>query len=223
MQRPKLIFTITLAAVALVTGGCSKKETESTGPSSPAETTVGGAETPRPAHSTPPPPVAITPATPPTLTAPSTPPAVPPSAQEETPAQLAAQVQQLESTYFNTPDLQKRVAMIYELTSIESPATIDAVGRLFVNEKDQELKIELVNSLSDIDGENDKKLNILTAAIRGDQPKDVRSEAIDALVDTEDKRAIQMLQPLLKDTDEEIREAAQDGIEQLQVDTPPMP
>ena len=132
-------------------------------------------------------------------------------------------MQQLESTYFNTPDFQKRVAMIYELSSIESPATIDAVGRLLVNEKDQELKVELVNSLTDIDGENDKKLNILTAAIRGDQPKDVRLEAIDALVDTEDKRAIQVLQGLLKESDEEIRDAAQDGFEQLQVDTPPMP
>jgi HEAT repeat protein len=77
--------------------------------------------------------------------------------------------------------------------------------------------------LTDIEGENDKKLNILTAAIRGDQPKDVRLEAIDALVDTEDKRGLQVLQPLLKDSDEEIRDAAQDGVEQLQVDTPPMP
>ena len=125
----------------------------------------------------------------------------------------------MERDYYNTPDFQKRVVIIYNLTSVESPAAIDAVNRLFLNEQDTELKVELVNSLSDIDGENDKKLTILTGAIRPDQPKDVRLEAIDALADTEDTRAIQVLQGLANDPDEEIRDAVQDAIEQLQTDT----
>ena len=106
--------------------------------------------------------------------------------------------------------------MIYDLTSIESPATIDAVGRLFAYEPDPELKVELINSLSDIDGENDKKLAILTSALRPDQPKDVRLEPIDAIAETEDKRGIQILQGILQDPDEDIRESAQDSIDQLQ-------
>ena len=140
----------------------------------------------------------------------------PSTAQEESPAQLAAQVQELESTYHNTPDFQKRVALIYDLSAVESPATIDALGRLFANEPDPELKVELINSLSDVDGENDKKLAILTGGLRPDQPKDVRLEAIDGIVDTEDRRGIQLLQGLLQDSDEDIRESAQDGIDQLQ-------
>ncbi len=213
MQRLKLVFAIGLASVALMAAGCSKKEPETTPPPlSPEPRPVEKSEAPPPAQLSPPPAAEVRPATP------ASPSVVPPAAQEETPAQLAAQVKQLESDYYNTPDFQKRVVIIYNLSSVESPATIDALGRLFLNERDTELKVELVNSLMDIDGENDKKLTILSGAIRPNQPKDVRLEAIDALADTEDKRAIQVLQGLSNDPDEEIREAAQDSIEQLQAD-----
>jgi hypothetical protein len=152
---------------------------------------------------------------------------VPAVAQEDTPESLTGQVKQYEADYQNTSDFQKRVVIIYNLSSVESPDTIDAIGRMFLNEKDKELKIELVNSLLDVDGQNDKKLAILGAAIRGDQPKDVRLQGIDGMGDTEDKRAIQVLQALLTDPDEDIREDAQDTIDQLQTDVaqpqaPPM-
>jgi hypothetical protein len=213
MQYLKLIFTVTLAAAVLVVAGCSKKESETATPaeSAPAETAT---EAP-PVRATPPPPFEGRPATSETVPLPPVVPS-PTTATEETPEQLAVQVQQLERTYHNTPEFPKRVAIIYELSSVESPATIDTLGHLLSSESDQELKIELINSLSDVDGENDKKLTILTGAIRADLPQEVRLEAIDALVETEDKRAIQILQGLLKDSDEEIRDAAQDGIEQLQ-------
>ena len=216
MQRLKLIFTA-LTVLGLMAAGCSKKEPEAPTPPTPPSTSAHGEKTEPPPHSMPTPPSESA-----TTTSP-TPGLLPPTApsaatQEETPAQLAGQVQETERTYHNTPDFQKRVALIYDLSSIESPATIDALGRLFVNETDQELKVELINSLSDIDGENDKKLGILTGALRPDQPKDVRLEAIDAIVETEDKRGIQVLQGLLQDPDEDVREAVQDGIEQLQTD-----
>ena len=217
MLRPKLFFVIGMASVVLIAAGCSKKQSETTSPPPPPEPTrAEKSEAPPPAQLTPPPSAAVKPTTSAKTPVPS--PVVPPAAQEETPAQLVAQVKQLESDYYNTPDFQKRVVIIYNLSSVESPATIDAVSRLFFNEQDTELKVELVNSLTDIEGENDKKLTILSGAIRSDQPKDVRLEAIDALADTEDKRAIQVLQGLLNDSDEEIREAAQDAIEQLQAD-----
>jgi hypothetical protein len=226
MQSLKLIFTVMLASVTLMTAGCSKKESETTSTPSPTPaepTAVGKTETPAPVHPTPQLPAEVRPTTPATTSAttPTPPAVVPPPIPEETPAQLAAQVKQLESTYHNTPEFQKRVAIIYDLSSVESPETIDAIGHLFLAESDKELKIELVNSLTDVDGENDKKLTILTVALRADQPKDVRLEAIDALVDTEDKRAIQVLQGLSHDPDEEIRDAVQDAIEQLQADTVP--
>lgn len=217
MQCLKLIFTA-LVVVGLTVAGCSKKESETpTPPSTPAHVEKAEPPAPTPPAPTPPSePGTTTSSAPLPVPAPVPPPATLPAEPEETPAQLAAQVQQLESTYHNTPDFQKRVELIYDLSSVESPATIEAMSHLFANEPDPELKVELINSLSDIDGENDKKLTILTSALRPDQPKDVRSEAIDAIVDTEDKRGVQILQGLLHDPDEDIRESAQDGIEQLQ-------
>jgi type IV secretory pathway VirB10-like protein len=212
MLHSRCWCAIALASVVLVAAGCSKKEPEAP----PAPPVPPKAQKPEM-----PPPEALPPLPPevkPMISPKAATPAPAPTAQEETPAQRAAQVKQLERDYYNTPDFQKRVVVIYNLSSVESPETIDAMSRLFLNEHDPELKVELVNSLSDIDGENDKKLTLLSGAIRPDQPKDVRLEAIDALADTEDKRAIQLLQGLLSDPDEEIREAAQDAIEQLQAD-----
>jgi hypothetical protein len=209
MKRLQIIVTVTLAVAMLALVGCSKPEPEETPPPKPV--TTKKIEFPAPTN---------LPSAQPAVSATSAAPvaAVEPQAAEDTPEQLAAQVKQFEAEYQNTPDFQKRVVVIYNLSSVDSPDTIDAIGRLFLNEKDKELKIELVNSLLDIDGQADKKLAILSTAIRGDQPKDVRLEGIDGMGDTEDKRAIQILQGMLTDPDEDVKEAAQDTIDQLQTD-----
>jgi hypothetical protein len=209
MKRLQILITSALALAVLVLAGCSKPEPQQTPPPEPKPVTVKPIEFP--------PPTNLVAAQPPAPAAPAAPtPAAEP--QEDSPEALAAQVKGFETEYANTLDFQKRVVIIYNLSSVDSPDTIDAIGRLFLNEKDKELKIELVNSLLDIDGQNDKKLAILSTAVRGDQPKDVRLEGIDGMGDTEDKRAIQILQGMLTDPDEDIRESAQDTIDQLQTD-----
>jgi hypothetical protein len=214
MGRFKLIFTMILVSAVLVVASCSQKESQPAAPPpQPKPAIIKKAELLPQKNQI------LPPSGESELTTPTTPLVVPSDEQEETPAQLAAQVRQEESDYHNTLDFQKRVAILYNLSSVESPETIDAVGRLFLTEQDKELKIELLNSMKDIEGENDKKLTILSAAIRADQPQDVRLEAIDGMTNMEDKRAIQVLQGALNDPDQEIREAAQDAIEQLQEDT----
>ena len=141
----------------------------------------------------------------------------PESGDAQMQAELAAQVKQLENEYENTPDFQKRVTLIYEMSANDdAPDVVDALAHLFLNETDQELKIELVNALSVVDGQNDEKLAVLSAALRADQPKEVRLKAIDGMGDAQDKRGIQILQGYLNDPDEDIKETAQDTIEQLQ-------
>ena len=215
MKRLPMIIAAALALPMLVLVGCSKPASEETPPPSKPPT-AKGIEFPPPTNL---PSRAQVVKSAPDTTAPVAP-EVP---TEDSPAALSAQVKQFEADYQGTLDFQKRVVIIYNLSSVESPDTIDTIGRLFLNEKDKELKIELVNSLLDIEGENDKKLAILGSAIRADQPKDVRLEGIDGMGDTEDKRAIQVLQGLLTDPDEDVRQNAQDTIDQLQTDVTPPP
>ena len=74
----------------------------------------------------------------------------------------------------------------------------------------------MLNSLFDIEGQDDKTAALLAAGVATNQPKDVRDAAIDALGDIEAKRAVPILQSILSDPDEDIREHAKDVIEQVQ-------
>ena len=209
MKRLQLLFVAALAGAALTATGCSKKEPEPPPPPPTAATTI---QKPQP----PPPLPSISQHMPPTEAS-----ATNSTAEDD---EAAAQVKKLENDYRNEQDFQKRVVILYDLSSTESPGTIDAIARLFLDEKDTELKVELINSLMDIDGQKDKKLAILSSAVRGDQPKDVRLEAIDGMADVEDKRAVQILQAFTNDPDEEVRDAVKDTIEQLEtVTTQPQP
>jgi hypothetical protein len=207
MKRLQMIVTCTAALAMLAVAGCSKPESAETLPPKPV--TTRKIEFPAPTNLPSAQPTGSVTAAPPTAAVPL---------PEDSPAEAAAEVKQYETDYQNTPDFQKRVVIIYNLSSVESPNAVDAIGRLFLNEKDKELKIELVNSLLDIDGQTDKKLAILSTAVRGDQPKEVRLEGIDGMGDTEDKRAVQILQGMLTDPDQDIIEAAKDTIDQLQPD-----
>jgi type IV secretory pathway VirB10-like protein len=225
MKRVQLVFTAVLTAATLAVAGCSKKESEQS-PSPPA--TIGKSAPPPATINKPAPPPAPVPppATPDVEPAPVTPSpeaseANAPAEEEGGPAQLAAQLKQLESDYQNAPDFHKRVMTIYEISAVDLPDAIDTIARLFLKEKDKELKTEMINSMTDIDGQNDKKLAIFSSAIGADQPKDVRLEAIDGMGNLDDKRGIQVLQGFANDSDEEIRDSIHDTIEQLQASPGP--
>jgi hypothetical protein len=207
IKRVPAAAATAMAVILLAVVGCSKKESQETPLPPPSVTTLPSTQ-PLPAL---PPPANTNVAS---AAASDTNQA---GADDQTQAELAAQVKQLETDYQNTPDFQKRVTIIYELSSNDDAAdVVDALAHLFLNEKDQELKIELVSSLTDVDNQNDKKLAILSTALRADEPKEVRLEAIDGMGDAQDKRGIQILQGFLNDPDEDVKEAAQDTIEQLQ-------
>ncbi|MGD1020513.1 MAG: HEAT repeat domain-containing protein [Verrucomicrobiia bacterium] len=217
LERVPLAVATAAAVLLSVMAGCSKKESQEA-PMPPPSVTTLPATQPLPAL---PPPATTSVAPAASASAADTNQA---SGDDQSPAELAAQVKQLETDYQNTPDFQKRVAIIYELSANDDGKdVVDSLARLFLSEKDQELKIELVNSLTDVDGQNDKKLAILSTALRTDQPKEVRMEAIDGMGDAQDKRGIQILQGFLNDPDEDVRQSAQDTIEQLQNVPEPSP
>jgi hypothetical protein len=216
MKRVQLAFTAALTAATLAVAGCSKNES---GQSVPPPTTINKPAPP----AAPVPPPATTEVVPaPVTPSPEAAETNATTGEEETPSELAAQLKKLESDYQNATDFQKRVVIIYDISAVDSPDVIDTIGHLFLQEKDQELKTELINSLTDIDGQNDKKLAILNSAMRADQPKEVRLEAIDGMGDLSDKRAIQVLQGFANDSDEEVKESVHDAIEQLQTISEPV-
>lgn len=123
---------------------------------------------------------------------------------------------ELEKTYLANPDFTERVQVIFQLSDLGSADSLGVLGRIFHKEQDPDLRIQILNSLFDIEGQDDKKAVLLAAGAATNQPKEVRDAAIDALGDIEAKRAFPILQALLDDADEDIREHAKDTIEQIQ-------
>ena len=123
---------------------------------------------------------------------------------------------ELEKHYLANPDFTERVQGIFQLSDLGTPEALSVLGRLFQKEQDPDLRIQVLNSLFDIEGQDDKKTALLAAGAATNQPKEVREAAIDALGDIEAKRALPILQALLNDPDEDLREHAKDVIEQLQ-------
>jgi len=123
---------------------------------------------------------------------------------------------ELEKSYLTNPDFTERVQVIFQLSDLGSAESLVVLGRVFHKEQDPDLRIQILNSLFDIEGQDDKKAVLLAAGAATNQPKEVRDAAIDALGDLEAKRALPILQAMLDDADEDIREHAKDTIEQIQ-------
>ena len=206
MIRESLKLSLAVAVVAAVAVGCGKHEEEPPAPVAPPATK---AETPKPAPFTLPKPAPVS-------GKPTTPPIAKPAAVPVSTPEIMQQLSSWEATYNANPEFTQRVELIYKITDTETPEAIVTLGRLFHVEKDPDLKTEIVDSLADIDGLDDRKLAILTAAAGADQPKDVRESAIDGLGELQPKFALPILQALASDPDEEIRDQAKDQIEMLQ-------
>ena len=142
--------------------------------------------------------------------------AVPPAVVKADAEEATPTAPELEKNYLANPDFTERVQVIFQLSDLGSADALAVLGRLFQKEQDPDLRVQVLNSLFDIEGHDDKKAALLAAGVATNQPKDVRDAAIDALGDIEMKRAVPILQSLLTDTDEDLREHAKDIIEQLQ-------
>jgi HEAT repeat protein len=193
-----------LATLILGLAACSKQEESAPAAPSPAPAT---------------PPQKVEPAKPSTPAVAPAPSKAPFNAQaslesSENPAQAAAA---LENAYTSNQDFTARVETIYKLSDAGTPQALAALGRLFHMEKDPDLKTEILDSLFDIDGQDEGKAALLAAGAGSDQPKDVRQSAIDGLEDVKPEIAMPILKTLTSDPDPDISEAAKDALESLQL------
>lgn len=214
LSKLSLMLAWTVGASLALVGlqGCTKQETEVTPPAvtpSPANPSTGQKPSTHQTGST----------VPLTQLAPNSKPATPAAPVEDfdkmSPPQQLQYLAKMEGAYQASADLSTKIHILYDISGTGAPAALDSITRMFQAETDSEMKQQMIDSLDDVDGENDRKLMVLTAGIQSNQPQEVRESAIDSLVDLEDARAIAILQGLLNDSNADIREAAQDAIDQL--------
>ena len=133
----------------------------------------------------------------------------PPSAVEP-PAQTA---ELLRRKFLNAQDTNERIDIVHTLGDLESAEAAAVLGLLFQNERDEELKLEMLATLEQMDVENASIMPIVAGAVRPEQPQSVREAAIDVLADLDEPGALQMLQSLTNDPNPEIRDAAKDALQ----------
>jgi len=122
----------------------------------------------------------------------------------------------LEKEYVATTNRDTRLDLMMDIADAPGPDAIRALTRLFQMETDPDLKVDLLDSLLGIEGQVEEKLKMLTLGAEKGLPTDVRQSAIDGLIDLDDPRVIPVLNGLLNDPDEEVREGAKDALEMLQ-------
>ena len=138
-----------------------------------------------------------------------------PAPKPETPETIK-EIAGLETSYQTNTEFAAKIEAVFKISDVGSPASLIALGRLFNQEKDPELKAELLAALGDIQGLDKQKLALLTAGAAPDQARQVRQAAIDGLTLLDSKYALPMLETLSSDADEEIRESAKDAIQIVQ-------
>ena len=122
----------------------------------------------------------------------------------------------LEKEYAATTNRDERLDAMMDIAEQPGPEAIRALTRLFQLETDTDLKVDLLDSLLGIEGQVEEKLKLLTLGTAKGLPGEVRQSAIDGLIDLDDQRVIPVLNGLLNDPDEEIRDSAKDALEMLQ-------
>ena len=122
----------------------------------------------------------------------------------------------MEKEYFTSTNRDVRLDLMMDIADASSAESVKTLTRLFEAETDTDLKVDLLDSLLGIEGFKEEKLIMLTLGARQGLPNEVRQSAIDGLIDLDDRRVIPVLNGLLNDPEEEIREAAKDALEMIQ-------
>lgn len=152
------------------------------------------------------------------ISTPSSPP-TPPALLGDTPVQnLDSRLQEALRNFHTTADKTDRTTMASDVAKladagIPKQQVASTLGYMFRDENSVEVKTDILDELGNLD--DPSAFDQIVRGLDRRQPDEVRSEAIDALDSLGDKRAIAVLQPLLADRDEDIRDAAQSAIDSL--------
>ena len=109
-------------------------------------------------------------------------------------------------------DIEEHISQLAD-AGVAKRDLVTMLGVMFGMENSISVKCSILNELYYL--EDPSVLEYVTVGLLANQPLDVRDEAISVLQDIGDKRALPYLWPLLTDSDENIREEAQDAIDWL--------
>jgi HEAT repeat protein len=129
---------------------------------------------------------------------------------EESSAETAISLQQ---KFLSTSDALERKNIIHALGDLDTDDAMDIICRLFQVEREEEVKVDMLETIEQMEVESGRKIPIMAAAIQPDQPQEVRETGIDVLADFDEPGATQLLQNLLNDPNPDIREAAKEALQ----------
>ena len=101
-------------------------------------------------------------------------------------------------------------AAIAVLGVMVSAAALAFLNRLYLVERREDVKMEMLSTLGDLDHEQnrDEQLALCMKALAAGQPARVRYVAVQLLGELRDPRGLAMLKSLTADSDREVRAAA---------------
>ncbi len=117
---------------------------------------------------------------------------------------------------------EQRAAIVTALWALGSPEAVDILRQHLSIERDADVKVDIVAGLAgwSSPGTREARFGILVAALAPPQAREVRLAAATLAAEFDDARAVSLLQSLLQDADEELRQAARDAIDERQVREP---
>jgi HEAT repeat protein len=131
---------------------------------------------------------------------------------------LDSRLQEALRNFHTTGDKTDRSTMASDVAKladagVPKPQIASTLGYMFRDENSVEVKTDILDELGDLD--DPAAFDQIVQGLDQHQPDEVRTAAIQALDSLGDKRAIPLLQPLLADRDEDIRDAAQSATDSL--------
>jgi hypothetical protein len=133
-----------------------------------------------------------------------------PTAIEPRRSNPGTSVLSLEQQIRGTRGADERADLIGELAHDDSPDAVLALERLFTIERHPKVQTAIIADLMDVDPaiRPDARMRILRAALVN-QPREVRSTAVEVLAESRDPAALELLRKTsISDPDHEVREAA---------------
>ena len=125
-----------------------------------------------------------------------------------TPGEIAAE-------YRSAAEPERRAELVQELWEIGTPEAVETLRQLFFTEREPGVKVDIISGLASASRPElrDVRHALAVAALTPGQPAEVRFLAAHLLTESDDPRAISMLQGFAQDADPQVREAAREALE----------